>query len=85
MPLLSAKFLISTVSCDPLIKNDAACRDLIDEAKNYLLLPQERSQMQGPRMRSRKPVKYGEVLFAVGGWCSGDGKLLDDQSLRQFV
>jgi kelch-like protein 20 len=28
--------------------------------------------MQGPRTRSRKPAKYGEVLFAVGGWCSGD-------------
>lgn len=72
LPLLSAKFLISHVSNDPLIRNDITCRDLIDEAKNYLLLPQERSQMQGPRTRPRKPLEYGEVLFAVGGWCSGD-------------
>lgn len=28
--------------------------------------------MQGPRTRPRKPVRRGEVLFAVGGWCSGD-------------
>ena len=28
--------------------------------------------MQGPRTRPRKPVRKGEVLFAVGGWCSGD-------------
>ena len=47
-------------------------RDLIDEAKNYLLLPQERGQMQGPRTRPRRPVNPYEVLYAVGGWCSGD-------------
>ena len=55
-----------------LIKTDAECRDLIDEAKNYLLLPQERGAMQGPRTRPRRPVNPYEVLFAVGGWCSGD-------------
>jgi kelch-like protein 20 len=66
LPLLSAKYLVTQVSNDPLIKQDQLCRDLIDEAKNYLLLPQERSQMQGPRMKSRKPVRFGQVLFAIG-------------------
>ncbi|OTF75594.1 kelch-like protein, partial [Euroglyphus maynei] len=69
---MSAKFLVGTVSSDILVKNDEACRDLVDEAKNYLLLPQERSLMVGPRFRPRKPVRRGEVLFAAGGWCSGD-------------
>ncbi|KAJ8039550.1 Kelch-like protein 20 [Holothuria leucospilota] len=72
IPLLSPKFLVGTVSRDPLIKSDEACRDLVDEAKNYLLLPQERPLMQGPRTQPRKPIRCGEVLFAVGGWCSGD-------------
>ncbi|XP_013782627.1 kelch-like protein diablo isoform X2 [Limulus polyphemus] len=72
LPLLSPKFLVGTVGSDLLIKSDEACRDLVDEAKNYLLLPQERPLMQGPRTRPRKPVQRGEVLFAVGGWCSGD-------------
>jgi len=72
MPLLSPKFLVGTVGSDILIKSDEACRDLVDEAKNYLLLPQERPHMQGPRTRPRKPIRRGEVLFAVGGWCSGD-------------
>lgn len=36
----------------------------MDEAKNYLLLPQERPLMQGPRTRPRKPIRCGEVLFA---------------------
>lgn len=69
---LNAKFLVGTVGSDILVKSDEACRDLVDEAKNYLLLPQERAQMIGPRFRPRKPVRRGEILFAVGGWCSGD-------------
>ncbi|XP_045192713.1 kelch-like protein diablo [Mercenaria mercenaria] len=72
LPLMSPKFLVGTVGSDLLIKSDDACRDLVDEAKNYLLLPQERPLMQGPRTRARKPIRCGEVLFAVGGWCSGD-------------
>ena len=67
LPLMSPKFLVGTVGSDLLIKSDEACRDLVDEAKNYLLLPQERPLMQGPRTRSRKPIRCGEVLFA--GWC----------------
>ena len=61
---MSPKFLVGTVGSDLLIKSDEACRDLVDEAKNYLLLPQERPLMQGPRTRSRKPIRCGEVLFA---------------------
>ena len=61
--LMSPKFLVS-VSSDVLVKNDEACRDLVDEAKNYLLLPNERAHMQGPRTRPRKPIRRGEVLFA---------------------
>ncbi|CAF4700562.1 unnamed protein product, partial [Rotaria sp. Silwood2] len=69
---MSARFLVNTVSSDSLIRSDQTCRDLVDEAKDYLLLPQERLNMQGPRTRRRKPIKSSEVLFAVGGWCSGD-------------
>lgn len=64
--------MVGTVGSDLLVRSDEACRDLVDEAKNYLLLPQERPLMQGPRTRPRKPTRRGEVLFAVGGWCSGD-------------
>lgn len=72
LPLLTPKFLVGTVGADILIRSDERCRDLVDEAKNYLLLPQERPLMQGPRTKPRKPSQAGELLFAVGGWCSGD-------------
>ena len=45
-PLMNAKFLVSHVGTDVIIRQDPLCRDLIDEAKNYLLLPQERVSMQ---------------------------------------
>lgn len=64
LPLMSPKFLVGTVGSELLIKSDDTCRDLVDEAKNYLLLPQERPLMQGPRTRPRKPIRCGEVLFA---------------------
>ena len=64
LPLMSPKFLVGTVGSDLLVKSDDSCRDLLDEAKNYLLLPQERPLMQGPRTRPRKPIRCGEVLFA---------------------
>jgi kelch-like protein 20 len=72
LPLLDTKFLVTKVGTDPLIRQDQICRDLIDEAKDYHLLPQERAAIQHVRTRPRKPVITGEVLFAVGGWCSGD-------------
>jgi len=64
LPLLGPKFLVGTVGSELLVRSDEACRDLVDEAKNYLLLPQERPLMQGPRTRPRKPMRRGEVLFA---------------------
>lgn len=72
LPLLGPKFLVGVVGADVHIKSDETCRDLVDEAKNYLLLPEQRLLMQGPRTRPRKPTKCTEVIFAVGGWCSGD-------------
>jgi len=72
LPLLNARFLVGVVSADMLIKNNENCRELVDEAKNYLLLPEERLLKQGSRFKARQPTKRGEVLFAVGGWCTGD-------------
>ena len=66
---MSARFLVNTVSTDVLIRADQNCRDLIDEAKDYLLLPQERLNKQGPRTRRRKPIKCSEVLFAGLSFC----------------
>lgn len=72
LPLLDRSYLVSQVGMEPLVRGCDACRDLVDEAKDYLLLPEKRSQFQGPRTRPRRPIQCNEVMFAVGGWCSGD-------------
>ncbi|CAL2029350.1 unnamed protein product [Caenorhabditis brenneri] len=72
LPLCTPKFLVSVVSEEVLVKSDPSSRDLVDEAKNYLLLPVERPNMQGPRTKPRKPLQVAEMMYAVGGWCSGD-------------
>lgn len=62
--LFNPKFLVSTVSDEPLIKANLKCRDLVDEAKNYLLLPSERADRQGARTKPRVPMQYGQLLYA---------------------
>ena len=72
LPLLTPSYLVSQVSSEPMIRGNQECRDLVDEAKDYLLLPDQRAALQGPRTRPRRPGRCHEVLYAVGGWCSGD-------------
>lgn len=76
LPLLDVKYLVTQVSSDPLVRtlsiSDQTIRDLIDEAKDYHLLPQDRSLNQSIRTKPRKPFILIELLFAIGGWCSGD-------------
>ncbi len=72
LPLLDRGYLVTRVGAEPLIRGCDACRDLVDEAKDYLLLPEQRSQLQGPRTTPRRPIQSNQIMFAVGGWCSGD-------------
>ena len=73
---------------EPLVRGSSACRDLVDEAKDFLLLPERRSSLAGeqpamfcslllcwlagPRTLPRRRMRGGEVLVVVGGWCNGD-------------
>ncbi|KAL5961751.1 Kelch-like protein diablo [Taenia solium] len=59
--LLSPTFLTQVVTVNKLIRANKFCCDLVYEAKEYLLLPQERSLLT-----------LGEVLSVVDGWFSGD-------------
>ncbi|KAI3381791.1 hypothetical protein SNEBB_011074 [Seison nebaliae] len=76
LPLLKREYLIGVVSKDRLIRKFDKCRDLIDEAKDYLLLPpttkkNQQIHLTNKRFRSRQLNIEREVVFAVGGWCSG--------------
>ncbi len=55
--------MAETVSKDDLVKRDLKCRDLVDETKDYLLLPPEKRQlMNGKRMQCRMAKRSGILL-----------------------
>lgn len=65
MPLLSPRFLVDTVEAEDLIKQDMKCRDLLDEAKNYHMLPERRTNMRQIQITPRRST-VGSV-YCVGG------------------
>lgn len=75
LPLLPPHFLKDSVASDPLIHDDLRCRDLIDEAKDYHLLPDRRAQMQTPRTVPRRCSNENGIIYAVGGLSSSGDSL----------
>ena len=70
MPLISKRYLLNRIDSDNLIRSNMTCRDLLDEAKNYHLLPEQRAQLRTDRMKPRKSMVG--TLFAVGGKEAGE-------------
>ena len=66
LPMLSVPFLMEKVDSEPLIRENIHCRDLVDEAKKYHLLPESRDiRSTNARFVPRKST-VGK-LYAVGG------------------
>lgn len=73
LPLLTPEYLTDTVMLEKLIRCSIACRDLVDEAKDYHLLPARRELMQRFRTRPRFGHHIQGLIYAVGGLTkSGD-------------
>ncbi|XP_046642997.1 kelch-like protein 18 [Daphnia pulicaria] len=67
LPLLSPTFLTDRVSKEELIRSCHRCRDLVDEAKDFHLLPERRSMFKSYRCRPRCFADVSGLLYAVGG------------------
>lgn len=65
LPLLSTSFLTQQVDANPFVKKNLDCRDLLDEAKNYHLMPEQFWHSTLTRFQPRKSTVG--VLFAIGG------------------
>ena len=46
LPLLTPQFFADRVATEELIRSSHQCRDLLDEARNYHLMPERRSQLR---------------------------------------
>ncbi|KAL1254065.1 hypothetical protein QQF64_016294, partial [Cirrhinus molitorella] len=53
LPFIHPSYLLNVVDNEELIKSSEACRDLVNEAKRYHMLPHARQEMQTPRTRPR--------------------------------
>ncbi|XP_067128423.1 kelch-like protein 20 [Centruroides vittatus] len=67
LPLLSPYYLNDRVSTVPAIYNSPECRELLEEAKTYHLLPDRRHELSSPRSKPRKSMGTIDVIVAVGG------------------
>ncbi len=67
LPLLTPQFLSDTVAADELIRSSHKCRDLVDEARDYHLMPERRSLLQSFRTKPRRCRDVIGLIYAVGG------------------
>lgn len=73
LPLLTPQFLADRVATEELIRRSHQCRDLLDEAKDFHLMPERRALVQSFRTRPRCCDYVIGQIFAVGGLTkSGD-------------
>ncbi|XP_063222468.1 kelch-like protein 18 [Bacillus rossius redtenbacheri] len=67
LPLLTPQYLTDRVAVEELVKTSHECRDLLDEARDYHLMPERRPLLQSFRKRPRSCSCVMGNIFAVGG------------------
>ncbi|KAM3723119.1 Kelch-like protein [Dirofilaria immitis] len=67
MPLMKPHFITDHVASHPFIRECLDCRDLIDEAKDYHLMPERRKFLNKFRTKQRCCFDVPGMIFAVGG------------------
>lgn len=70
MPLIRRNYLVDVIGSDSLIRSNLTCRDMLDEAKNCYLKPDQGARFRSDRMKPRKAM--AGTLFAVGGKEAGE-------------
>ncbi|XP_043921965.1 kelch-like protein 18 isoform X1 [Protopterus annectens] len=67
LPLCRPQFLTDRVQQDDLIRCSHKCRDLVDEAKDYHLMPERRPHLPAYKTRPRCCTSIAGLIYAVGG------------------
>lgn len=71
LPFIHPSYLLNVVDNEELIKSSEACRDLVNEAKRYHMLPHARQEMQTPRTRPRLSAGKAKLPLATPAhWAS---------------
>ncbi|KAK5889691.1 hypothetical protein CesoFtcFv8_015672 [Champsocephalus esox] len=73
LPLCRPQFLTDRVQQDELVRCCHQCRDLVDEAKDFHLMPERRPRLPAFKTRARSCTSITGLIYAVGGLnSSGD-------------
>jgi len=67
LPLLTPQFLADKVSSEEMIRSSHQCRDLLDEARDYHLMPERRPLLRSFKSKPRCCKDLVGVIYAVGG------------------
>ncbi|XP_071890048.1 kelch-like protein 18 isoform X1 [Anas platyrhynchos] len=67
LPLCRPQFLADRVQQDDLVRCCHKCRDLVDEAKDYHLMPERRPHLPAFKTRPRCCTSIAGLIYAVGG------------------
>uniref|UniRef100_A0A8C5WRU6 Kelch like family member 18 n=1 Tax=Laticauda laticaudata TaxID=8630 RepID=A0A8C5WRU6_LATLA len=75
LPLCRPQFLTDRVQQDDLVRSCHKCRDLVDEAKDYHLMPERRRPLLAFKTRPRCCTSIAGLIYAVGGLNSAGDSL----------
>lgn len=67
LPLMQPEYLLETVDTNVLVKENEKCREYVEEAKRYHLLPARRHEFVCARLVHRNQAEYEEVILFIGG------------------
>lgn len=67
LPLLTPHYLADRVATEEMIRSSHQCRDLVDEAKDFHLMPERQFLIQGTRTKPRTAECFAGIIYAVGG------------------
>uniref|UniRef100_A0A914CAG8 BTB domain-containing protein n=1 Tax=Acrobeloides nanus TaxID=290746 RepID=A0A914CAG8_9BILA len=67
LTLLKPHFITDEVCKHPIVRSSLVCRDLIDEAKDYHLIPERRALMRTFRTKQRCCHDVPGIVYAIGG------------------
>ena len=67
LPLLTPQFLADKVAPEDMIRSSHQCRDLLDEARDYHLMPERRPLLKSFKSKARCCKDLVGVIYAVGG------------------
>uniref|UniRef100_A0A914XJ89 BTB domain-containing protein n=1 Tax=Plectus sambesii TaxID=2011161 RepID=A0A914XJ89_9BILA len=67
LPLLKPQYITDCVASNEIVRGCLRCRDLVDEAKDYHLMPERRALLQTFRTKPRCCNDIPGIVYAVGG------------------